>query len=215
MFIVIFSCALVMLLIRKRTRAIQLTRSRPNSAGSFDSFTNGDAEERRDSRVGLTVGTMSSHSFRTAPAFIDGAHMEFPLPPAPEISAAGGGRPLSGESESTDFGFTGQMSRDSVIEDRNQFRKIGEYPAAESYTPFAFPPSDDLGHSEEGIHCTYSPSAMAFAIEQKLNSVPEKSFHQDYTDNSRSETPISPAYGTSLVYLFTASISGISPASRN
>ncbi|KAG8861869.1 hypothetical protein FRB91_000113 [Serendipita sp. 411] len=158
-FLVIFGLALLLLRLRKRKRAIQLTRSRPASASSFGSATDEFAyEERRSSRSLLVSSTT------TVPAVVEGSTMNFPLPPLPTMANSSSNRPVSMLSNQTfDLAFEQQTkSRSSLIADRNLFRKIGEYPEAGTYTPFAVPPSD-TSHAEQAI----SPTQLNRALERQ------------------------------------------------
>jgi hypothetical protein len=68
------------------------------------------------------------------------------------------------------FDLAERRSRTSIIADRNFYRKIGQYPAAGTYTPFAFPPSSDLGHSEDAFGTgRISPTELAAALERTTN----------------------------------------------
>ncbi|PVF99713.1 hypothetical protein CPB86DRAFT_756192 [Serendipita vermifera] len=189
-FLVVFAIAMVLLMLRKRRRAIQLTRSRPTSASSFGSASDEFAyDSRRNSRAALAPMTSTS-SFKTAPAYVDGAKLDFPLPPVPGVPEASTSnkRPLSGVSDGTfDFGFKEQqMSRASIIEERNFYRKIGNYPAAGTYTPFAVAPSSEMGHGDEP---SFSPTDLEAALERGRTAG-----KVTYEEDRRSRT--SELYGT-------------------
>lgn len=152
--LVIFAAAFVFLMMRKRQkRRIALLDSRPDSIASFGSVSDEFNSERRMSSA---VPNTSVASFLTAPAHVDGMQMDFPLPPVPVAES----RPVSSLSDAT-FDFSQyRMSRASIIEDRNRFRKIGQYPDVDSYTPFVLPPSE-FGHSEEVSGATPRVSIVA------------------------------------------------------
>lgn len=154
-FLVIFA-AFVFLMMRKRQkRRIGLLDSRPDSIASFGSVSDEFNSERRMSNAAAVPNTSIS-SFLTAPAHVDGMQMDFPLPPVPAVES----RPVSSLSDVT-FDFSQyRMSRGSIIEDRNRFRKIGQYPDVDSYTPFVLPPSE-FGHSEEASGATPRVSIVA------------------------------------------------------
>lgn len=155
-FLVICAAAFVFLMIRKRQkRRIGLLDSRPDSIASFGSVSDEFNSERKMSNA-AAVPTTSVSSFLTAPAHVDGMQMDFPLPPVPAAES----RPVSSLSDAT-FDFSQyRMSRSSIIEDRNRFRKIGQYPDVDSYTPFVLPPSE-FGHSEEASGGTPRVSIVA------------------------------------------------------
>lgn len=165
-FLITFTVAFVFLLIRKRQkRAIALSRSNRSSGSSFGSLTDEWAhDERRNSRTALAASA-STPSFRTASAFVDGTKLDFPLPPVPALPS----RPVSGQSNLT-FDFS-QHGHTSIIEERNKFRKIGQYPDADSYTPFAIPPSE-VSHTEESV----GPARSSMLGEKST----EKNFHDTY-----------------------------------
>ncbi|KAG8810700.1 hypothetical protein FRC17_002823 [Serendipita sp. 399] len=159
-FLILFGVALLCLHVRKRRRAIQLTRSRPASASSFGSVTDEFAhEDRRHSQAPLVDDVA-----RTVPAMVDGSNLNFPLPPVPAATNGSSPRPTSMLSSQTfDLAFEQQTkSRSSLIADRNLFRKIGQYPDAGTYTPFAVPPSE-TSHAEHAI----SPTQLNRALERE------------------------------------------------
>jgi hypothetical protein len=79
-------------------------------------------------------------------------------------------RPVSMGSDGT-LDLAEHKSRTSLIADRNFYRKIGQYPAAGTYTPFALPPSSDLGHSEEAFgNGRFSPTELSAALAQTTNA---------------------------------------------
>jgi hypothetical protein len=178
----------------KRRRASQLSKSRPDSSLSFGSS---DLlhDSRRDSEAPLAPAD-SMTSFRTAPTYINGDKIEFPLPPVPSAGAnpaemaSSSHRPVSMGSDST-FDLAERRSRTSIIADRNFYRKIGQYPAAGTYTPFALPPSSDLGHSEDAFGTgRISPTELSAALERTTNP---KGFHGVYRNgnNLDESSPIS------------------------
>jgi len=139
--LVSLSVALVYLMIRRKLkRRIALLDSRPTSIASFGSASDEFAAERRltNAPVGPNLPTASP------PVLVNGVNITLPSPPVPAANP----RPISDGSDLT-FDFSQyHKSRASIIEDRNRFRKIGQYPDADSYTPFVLPPSEP-GHSEE------------------------------------------------------------------
>jgi hypothetical protein len=157
-------------MLRKRRRSVQLANSRRDSSLSFGS-TDLLHDARRDSRAPLAP-LDSVTSFRTAPAYIDGETMEFPLPPVPSAGMnhaemeSSSHRPVSMTSDAT-FDLAERRSRTSIIADRNFYRKIGQYPAAGTYTPFALAPSSDFEHSEEAFMVgRLSPTELSAALER-------------------------------------------------
>ncbi|CAG7849283.1 SubName: Full=Uncharacterized protein {ECO:0000313/EMBL:CCA69493.1} [Serendipita indica DSM 11827] len=180
-FLIVFGISIALLILRKRRKASQ--RARPTSASSFGSVSDEWAHDaRRNSQTALVGSNQPSMS-----ASVAGTRLNFPLPPAPAASPEPGRRPNSMVSNQTfDLAFEQQKrSRDSIIEDKNALRKIGQYPDAGTYTPFAFPPSDQ-GHTEEnGV----SPTQLTAALEGA------KSFHAQYRlsrgEDQMTENPFS------------------------
>jgi hypothetical protein len=107
-------------------------------------------------------------TFVTAPS-VGVRTIDFPLAPAPAAHA----RPGSRQSDNS-FDFSQyRKSRASIIEDRNRFRKIGQYPDADSYIPFVLPPSD-FSHSEE---VSGTPVVSNAGHEPSLESSSSASYH--------------------------------------
>lgn len=172
-FIVVFIIAFVLLMLRKRKRRSQMANSRPESSLSFGSSDILNHNHRDSSEPLEPTGSMTS--FRTAPAYVDGQKMEFPLPPVPSADlnhsemTGTSQRPISMGSDLTSD-LMERRSRTSLIAERNFYRKVGQYPEAGSYTPFALAPSSELGHSEE-----------AFGHNNAYESTSDpKEFHENY-----------------------------------
>jgi hypothetical protein len=162
-FLVTFAVAFAFLVMRKRRKNRIALDSRPNSIASFGSAEEYNGE-RRLSHAPIATNA-SVMTFVTAPASVGGAILDFPLPPVPAAES----RPGSGQSDHS-FEFSQyRKSRASIIEDRNRFRKIGQYPDADSYTPFVLPPSD-FGHSDE-----FSPRGSI--VGHSLESASSASYH--------------------------------------